>query len=125
MRIIGIIPARYASTRFPGKPLALIAGKSLIQRVVEQCQKAKSLAEVVVATVARRNDASPERHHGAHHERPFQHAIRRLRLHVRALRKVRTPESLSEANVAPPIWLEKVRLPGSTGSVARYSLPVR
>jgi len=50
MRIIGIIPARYASTRFPGKPLALIAGKSLIQRVVEQCQKAKSLAEVVVAT---------------------------------------------------------------------------
>ena len=50
MRIIGIIPARYASTRFPGKPLALIAGKSLIQRVVERCQKAKSLAEVVVAT---------------------------------------------------------------------------
>jgi len=50
MRIIGIIPARYASTRFPGKPLALIAGKSLIQRVVERCQKATSLAEVVVAT---------------------------------------------------------------------------
>src|SRR6185312_3305756 len=50
MRIIGIIPARYASTRFPGKPLALIAGKSLIQRVVERCQQAKSLAEVVVAT---------------------------------------------------------------------------
>ena len=36
MRIIGIIPARYASTRFPGKSLALIAGKSLIQRVVER-----------------------------------------------------------------------------------------
>ena len=50
MRILGIIPARYASTRFPGKPLALIAGKSLIQRVVERCQRAKSLAEVVVAT---------------------------------------------------------------------------
>jgi len=50
MKIIGIIPARYASTRFPGKPLALIAGKPLIQRVVEQCQKAKSLAEVIVAT---------------------------------------------------------------------------
>jgi len=50
VKIIGIIPARYASTRFPGKPLALIAGKSLIQRVVEQCQKAKSLSEVVVAT---------------------------------------------------------------------------
>jgi 3-deoxy-manno-octulosonate cytidylyltransferase (CMP-KDO synthetase) len=50
MKILGIIPARYASTRFPGKPLALIGGKPLIQRVVEQCQRAKSLSEVVVAT---------------------------------------------------------------------------
>jgi 3-deoxy-manno-octulosonate cytidylyltransferase (CMP-KDO synthetase) len=50
VKIVGIIPARYASTRFPGKPLAHIAGKPLIQRVVEQCQKAKSLSEVVVAT---------------------------------------------------------------------------
>ncbi len=50
MKIIGIIPARYASTRFPGKPLKLIAGKPLIQHVVEQCQKAKSLDEVIVAT---------------------------------------------------------------------------
>jgi 3-deoxy-manno-octulosonate cytidylyltransferase (CMP-KDO synthetase) len=50
VKIVGIIPARYASTRFPGKPLALIAGKPLIQRVVEQCRKAKSLSEVIVAT---------------------------------------------------------------------------
>ncbi len=50
MKIVGIIPARYGSTRFPGKPLALIAGKSLIQRVVEQCHAAKSLYEVIVAT---------------------------------------------------------------------------
>ncbi|HZV34118.1 MAG TPA: 3-deoxy-manno-octulosonate cytidylyltransferase [Verrucomicrobiae bacterium] len=50
MKIIGIIPARYASTRFPGKPVALIAGKPLIQRVVEQCQLAKTLSEVIVAT---------------------------------------------------------------------------
>ena len=50
MKIIGIIPARYASTRFPGKPLHLIAGKPLIQHVVERCQQAKSLAEVIVAT---------------------------------------------------------------------------
>ena len=50
MKVVGIIPARYASTRFPGKALALIAGKSLVQRVVEQCQKAKSLDEVIVAT---------------------------------------------------------------------------
>jgi len=50
VKIVGIIPARYASTRFPGKPLVLVAGKPLIQRVVEQCQKAKSLSEVIVAT---------------------------------------------------------------------------
>ncbi|MGA3268391.1 MAG: 3-deoxy-manno-octulosonate cytidylyltransferase [Verrucomicrobiota bacterium] len=50
MNVVGIIPARYGSTRFPGKALTLIAGKPLIQRVVEQCQKAKSLAEVIVAT---------------------------------------------------------------------------
>jgi 3-deoxy-manno-octulosonate cytidylyltransferase (CMP-KDO synthetase) len=50
MKITGIIPARFASTRFPGKPLHLIAGKPLIQHVVERCQQAKSLAEVIVAT---------------------------------------------------------------------------
>jgi 3-deoxy-manno-octulosonate cytidylyltransferase (CMP-KDO synthetase) len=50
LNIVGIIPARYASTRFPGKPLHPIAGKSLIQRVVERCQQAKSLREVIVAT---------------------------------------------------------------------------
>jgi 3-deoxy-manno-octulosonate cytidylyltransferase (CMP-KDO synthetase) len=50
MKILGVIPARYGSTRFPGKPLALIHGKPLIQWVVEQCQKAKSLSDVIVAT---------------------------------------------------------------------------
>jgi 3-deoxy-manno-octulosonate cytidylyltransferase (CMP-KDO synthetase) len=49
MQIVGIIPARHASTRFPGKPLALIAGKPHIQRVVEQVRQAR-LAEVIVAT---------------------------------------------------------------------------
>jgi 3-deoxy-manno-octulosonate cytidylyltransferase (CMP-KDO synthetase) len=50
VKIAGIIPARYGSTRFPGKPLALIAGKPLIGHVVEQCLKARSLSEVIVAT---------------------------------------------------------------------------
>ena len=50
MTVIGIIPARYASSRFPGKPLADILGKSMIQRVYEQCKKASSLSEVIVAT---------------------------------------------------------------------------
>jgi 3-deoxy-manno-octulosonate cytidylyltransferase (CMP-KDO synthetase) len=50
MRILGIIPARYASSRFPGKPLADICGKSMIQRVYEQAKKALTLSDVVVAT---------------------------------------------------------------------------
>ena len=50
MKILGIIPARFASTRFPGKPLHLIAGRPLIQHVVEQCRRARSLADVIVAT---------------------------------------------------------------------------
>lgn len=50
MKIIGIIPARYASTRFPGKPLVVINGKSMIQRVYEQALKSTSLSKVVVAT---------------------------------------------------------------------------
>ncbi len=50
MRLIGIIPARYASTRFPGKPLVQIEGKSMVQRVHEQASVADSLAEVIVAT---------------------------------------------------------------------------
>jgi 3-deoxy-manno-octulosonate cytidylyltransferase (CMP-KDO synthetase) len=50
MKILGIIPARYASTRFPGKPLVLIDGKPMIRHVYEQAIKAKSLTEVYVAT---------------------------------------------------------------------------
>jgi 3-deoxy-manno-octulosonate cytidylyltransferase (CMP-KDO synthetase) len=50
VKVVGIIPARYASTRFPAKALALIAGKPLVQHVVERCQQAHSLAEVIVAT---------------------------------------------------------------------------
>lgn len=50
MSILGIIPARYASTRFPAKPLADMGGKSMIRRVYEQAKKSKSLSKVVVAT---------------------------------------------------------------------------
>jgi 3-deoxy-manno-octulosonate cytidylyltransferase (CMP-KDO synthetase) len=50
MSIIGIIPARYESTRFPGKVLADINGKSMVQRVYEQAVKSKYLNKVVIAT---------------------------------------------------------------------------
>lgn len=50
MRAIGIIPARYASSRFPGKPLVDLKGKTMIQRVYEGALKSKHLLEVIVAT---------------------------------------------------------------------------
>ncbi len=50
MKIIGIIPARYASVRFPGKPLANIKGKTMIRRVYEQVVQSKLLSSVIVAT---------------------------------------------------------------------------
>jgi 3-deoxy-manno-octulosonate cytidylyltransferase (CMP-KDO synthetase) len=50
MKIFGIIPARYASTRFPGKPLVMIGGKSMIRRVYEQALLCKELSRVIVAT---------------------------------------------------------------------------
>jgi 3-deoxy-manno-octulosonate cytidylyltransferase (CMP-KDO synthetase) len=46
----GVIPVRYQSERFPGKPLALIKGKSMIQRVYEAANKAKLLSQLIIAT---------------------------------------------------------------------------
>lgn len=48
--ILGIIPARYGSTRFPGKPLIDIGGKSMLQRVYAQAMKSSRLSHVIVAT---------------------------------------------------------------------------
>jgi 3-deoxy-manno-octulosonate cytidylyltransferase (CMP-KDO synthetase) len=50
MKILGVIPARYASTRFPAKALADIDGKPMVQRVYEQACKASSLNKVIIAT---------------------------------------------------------------------------
>lgn len=50
MKILGVIPARYASTRFPGKPLAMIGDKSMIERVYRQSAQADGLEKVLVAT---------------------------------------------------------------------------
>ncbi len=50
MKIIGVIPARYHSTRFPGKPLVMIRDKTMIRRVYEQAMEAKCLSGVIVAT---------------------------------------------------------------------------
>ena len=48
--LLAVIPARYASTRFPGKPLADIGGKTMIQRVYEQVGKSERVDQLVVAT---------------------------------------------------------------------------
>ena len=50
MKTLGIIPARYASSRFPGKPLALLAGRSILQRVYDRARSCESLDRLVVAT---------------------------------------------------------------------------
>lgn len=50
MKIVGLIPARYGSTRFPGKPLALINGQPLLKWVIEGARTSKTLAEIAVAT---------------------------------------------------------------------------
>jgi len=50
MKILGVIPARFASTRFPGKPLADLLGKSMVERVYDQCKKSSRLTDIVVAT---------------------------------------------------------------------------
>lgn len=50
MKIVGIIPSRYASTRLPGKPLVDICGKTMVQRVYEQASRSSLLTDVIVAT---------------------------------------------------------------------------
>lgn len=50
MKVLGVIPARYASSRFPGKPLVDLKGKSMIQRVYEGVKKSGRISEVIVAT---------------------------------------------------------------------------
>ncbi|HEX3817188.1 MAG TPA: 3-deoxy-manno-octulosonate cytidylyltransferase [Chthoniobacterales bacterium] len=50
LRAIGLIPARWGSTRFPGKPLHPLAGKPLLQHVWERCRRARSLGSVIIAT---------------------------------------------------------------------------
>jgi len=64
MKTYGIIPSRFGSSRFPGKPLAVLAGKPLVAWVVEAVKKAKSLDEVLVATDDERIVAAVESHGG-------------------------------------------------------------
>ena len=64
MKVYGIIPSRFGSSRFPGKPLATIAGKPLVAWVVEAVKKAGSLDEVLVATDDERIVSAVERYGG-------------------------------------------------------------
>ena len=64
MKTLGIIPSRYGSSRFPGKPLHILAGKPLVAWVVEAVKKAKTLDDVIVATDDDRIVAAVEAHDG-------------------------------------------------------------
>lgn len=64
MKILGIIPSRYGSSRFPGKPLAPLCGKPLVTWVVAAAKKAKTLDDVIVATDDARIKAAVEAHGG-------------------------------------------------------------
>ena len=64
MKTYGIIPSRFGSSRFPGKPLAMLAGKPLVAWVVEAVKKAKGLDEVLVATDDERIVAAVKEHGG-------------------------------------------------------------
>ena len=64
MKVYGIIPSRFGSSRFPGKPLALLAGKPLVAWVVEAVKRAKGLDEVLVATDDERIVRAVEEHGG-------------------------------------------------------------
>jgi 3-deoxy-manno-octulosonate cytidylyltransferase (CMP-KDO synthetase) len=62
-RILGVIPARFASTRFPGKALARIAGKSMLEHVFERAAQARYLTNVVIATDDERIRDEAQRFH--------------------------------------------------------------
>ena len=64
MKILGIIPSRYGSSRFPGKPIHPLCGKPLVAWVVEAVKKAKTLDDVIVATDDDRIVAAVEAHGG-------------------------------------------------------------
>ena len=65
MSVLAVIPARFGSTRFPGKPLAMLAGKPVIQHVYEQVSRAKQVSEVIVATDDERIRQAVERAGGS------------------------------------------------------------
>lgn len=64
MSVVAVIPARYGSTRLPGKPLAIIGGKPMIQHVYENASKAKLLDQIIVATDDRRIEEAVKRFGG-------------------------------------------------------------
>src|SRR5450631_2284880 len=63
LSILGVIPARYASSRFPGKALVSIGGKTMLQHVWERASQARYLTSVVIATDDTRIRAAAEKFH--------------------------------------------------------------
>jgi 3-deoxy-manno-octulosonate cytidylyltransferase (CMP-KDO synthetase) len=133
MSVVAIIPARYGSTRLPGKPLASIGGKPMIQRVYESVSKAPGLDRILVATDDRRiervvkefggNVVMTSRRHASGTDR-LAEVARRLkadllvnvqgdlpfigaRTIVRAVRPMRTDPAIPMSTVCTPIYDER------------------
>jgi 3-deoxy-manno-octulosonate cytidylyltransferase (CMP-KDO synthetase) len=132
MAVVAIIPARYGSTRLPGKPLARIGGKPMIQRVYESASKAQSLDRVLVATDDRRIEAvvrgfggevlMTSKHHASGTDR-LAEVARKIKAHwfvnvqgdlpfihpdtiTRVVRPMRRDRSIPMATVRTPIFDE-------------------
>ncbi|MEO8591227.1 MAG: 3-deoxy-manno-octulosonate cytidylyltransferase [Flavobacteriales bacterium] len=128
-RTLGIIPARYASSRLPGKPLVDIGGKSMVQRVVEQARKAAGLHAVVVATDDERiadhvrsfgGDAvltSPDHPSGT--DRCFEALIKAGRTHYDAVVNIQGDEPFIEPDQIDELCNALVGAPGGIATLAQ------
>ncbi len=115
MSVVAIIPARYGSTRLPGKPLADIGGKPMIQHVYESTSKAPGLERVLVATDDRRIERAVKKFGGEVMMTSRQHASGTDRL-AEVARKIRSEWLVNVQGDLPFIHAE---------TIARAVVPLR
>lgn len=129
MQVVAIIPARYGSSRFPGKPLALIAGKPMIQRVYELARQVPELAAVYVATDDSRIAECVQRAGGQAILTAQEHASGSDRL-AEAARLISLPDDAIVVNIQgdqlvfPPRLISELVTALQTDPAASVSTPI-